>query len=456
MVKIAKLAGALLIVFVGLQARAATVRAADDDLPSFKVVMLRSSNALSSAAIIQDQQMREALERTVNGSVQFFVEILDTIDFNGAVTDKEFLALFKKKYRGQRVDLMLAVGRDALTFAQCYREQLLPGVPIMFYNVADDFIQKRPLESDVAGVFLKFDVAGTLDLALRLQPRARQLVVIGGTAEYDKNWLRRAREALAPHQGKLNVAYFNELTFPKILEKVKQLPPDTIVLYLSMARDAAGRAYPSHSVVKQISEASRAPVYGVMDSNLGQGIVGGVMPSFAFHGKMAGELAARLLAGETAHPIAPLMTTAQPFFDWRQLKRWELDEQRLTANSLILYRQATLWQQYRWHILGAAVALVLESLLIVALLVQLRRRKRAESAVQAQYSELADLNKLLAKSIAKNRAMLDALPDIIFTQTLNGVYVDYHCGNPGDLLLAPENFLGDRKSTRLNSSHLCI
>src|SRR5262249_16858801 len=156
---------------------------------------------------------------------------------------------------------------------------------------------------------------GTLDLALRLQPRARQLIVIGGAAEYDKNWLRRAREALAPYQDKLSVAYLNELAFPEILEKVKQLPPDTIVLYLSMSRDATGRTYPSQSVVKQISEASRAPVYGVMDSNLGQGIVGGVMPSFASHGRMAGELAARLLAGERPGAIRPQMSAARPTVD---------------------------------------------------------------------------------------------------------------------------------------------
>src|SRR4029453_18294833 len=112
----------------------------------------------------------------------------------------------------------------------------------------------------VAGIFLKCDVAGTVDLALRLQPRARQLVVIGGTAEYDKNWLRRAREALAPYQGKLSVSYLNNLTLSDILEKVKQLPRDTIVLYLSMTRDATGRIYPSQSVVRQVSDASRAPV----------------------------------------------------------------------------------------------------------------------------------------------------------------------------------------------------
>ena len=45
-------------------------------------------------------------------------------------------------------------------------------------------------------------------------------------------------------------------------------------------------------------------------------------------------------------------------------------------------------------------------------------------------------------SETKNRAILDAVPDLMFIQTIEGVYVDCHFKDSEDLLLWPENFLG--------------
>jgi len=45
--------------------------------------------------------------------------------------------------------------------------------------------------------------------------------------------------------------------------------------------------------------------------------------------------------------------------------------------------------------------------------------------------------RILTMSEAKNRAILNALPDLMFIQTIDGVYVDYHCKDARDLLLRP-------------------
>src|SRR5262245_21416142 len=73
-------------------------------------------------------------------------------------------------------------------------------------------------------------------------------------------------------------------------------------------------------------------------------------------------------------------------------------------------------QESGWQLFALAAALILISVVITGRWMK-RARRRAESAVQAQGADLADLNKLLAKSIATNRAILNALPDLMFTQT---------------------------------------
>jgi PAS domain S-box-containing protein len=48
----------------------------------------------------------------------------------------------------------------------------------------------------------------------------------------------------------------------------------------------------------------------------------------------------------------------------------------------------------------------------------------------------------LRESEEKNRAILQALPDLMFVQSREGVYIDYHAKDPKALLVEPEKFLG--------------
>jgi PAS domain S-box-containing protein len=51
-------------------------------------------------------------------------------------------------------------------------------------------------------------------------------------------------------------------------------------------------------------------------------------------------------------------------------------------------------------------------------------------------------SKALNQSDSRNRAMLRAIPDLMFVLDRAGRYLDYHAGDIGELLLAPERFLG--------------
>jgi signal transduction histidine kinase len=53
----------------------------------------------------------------------------------------------------------------------------------------------------------------------------------------------------------------------------------------------------------------------------------------------------------------------------------------------------------------------------------------------------------------KDRAILSAIPDLMFLQTLDGVYLDYHATLANDLLVAPESFLG-KNMREVLPSHL--
>ena len=81
-------------------------------------------------------------------------------------------------------------------------------------------------------------------------------------------------------------------------------------------------------------------------------------------------------------------------FDWRQLQRWNISESRLPPGSEIHFRQLAAWRQYRWQIISVVAALLFQLGLIAWLLLEHRRRQRAEIASRTAVRKLADMNRI--------------------------------------------------------------
>jgi PAS domain S-box-containing protein len=91
------------------------------------------------------------------------------------------------------------------------------------------------------------------------------------------------------------------------------------------------------------------------------------------------------------------------------------------VTSLLNASAPAVWEPYRWYIVAAIVLLVLQGAMIAAMVVQRSRRRDAE---------------------ARDAAILRALPDMMFLQTRDGVYVDYHTPDDALLLIPPDAFMG--------------
>jgi PAS domain S-box-containing protein len=337
---------------------------------------------LSYPAIeLLDQQMRIALEASPF-QLELYREYLETTLFPDPITQQQFRTWYIRKYRDRKPDVIIAVGESPLNFMVEVHEKAFPEVPIVF--IASKDVAGNPrLDHHFTGVWENFEPEKTLEAAVRLLPRTRHVMVIGGTADFDRGLLALFRRKLSRYEDRFDFTYLTDFDMPTLIQRMKHLPENTVILYTHISQDAAGTRFVGASQSGPlVVSAANAPIFGPADVYLGRGQVGGYLESYAAIGKIVGETVIRILDGARPQDI-PIVEGANVYmFDWRVLERWGINEKNLPPGSIVLNRQPTLWDSYKWYLVGGLCLLIAQTSLIVGLLWQRATRRKAEGKLK--------------------------------------------------------------------------
>jgi hypothetical protein len=251
---------------------------------------------------------------------QYFDEYLDE---NRLGTDYSGIADgLRRKYVNQKMDLVITVGPQAARFLFQYGDAVWPFTPKVFC-VVDGKLLPAQFPSDVTGVAGSIDFSPTVELAQELQLDLRHLFYIGGGSPAEIGRQRIAEQEFRQFAGRLEITYLNDLPWSQLLVRLSQLPKQSAVLFTTYFKDGAGQGFITDSACRVVSVTSNAPVYGVLDTVLGCGIVGGSIYSLEASSRAAAHLGARILNGEPiSHLPVELGPANQVIVDSRQLTRW--------------------------------------------------------------------------------------------------------------------------------------
>jgi PAS domain S-box-containing protein len=354
------------------------------------VLILHESESNLPAGVILGNAIREVLVSGISPSVTVYDEYLDLDRFPGPDHKIVMAEFLRKKYAKSHIDAVLATGNRALEFMLGHRRDLFPGASLTFDIVPTSWLAEYPPPPDVVGIVAHTDFAPTLELALQLQPDARQLVVVSGAGLQDQTVEALARKELDKYESRLRTIFLSGLPMKELVKEVGRLPRDTIVLYLTIYKDGAGQLFYPRDAAKILSDASSAPVYGLVETFLEKGIVGGHIDTYSAMGRAAGLLLQRILAGE--HPTMEQLGVAGSsanYVNWLQLQRWGIDESRLPPGTMVKFKEPSLWTEYRWQIVTVFGLVAIQTLLLTALLIQAAGRRRAERDVKASEARMA-------------------------------------------------------------------
>ena len=368
-----------LVIVLSVSGFAADAPAAE---PQKAVLALYGSRPDLPANVIVDEIIRSTLERELGPRLDFYAEFIDTARWPEAETQSAVHDYLRRRYAHKKLSAVIAVAQSAIDFIHLYGDELFPGVPIVVYGPVDALRGWEPGRS-ITGTLAKLDLSGTVELILRLQPGTREILVVSGASSRDQ-WLRSiARPQFEEFQKRVKFTYLTGVAVDDLVRTVTQAPDGTAIFFLSMLQDSAGNNLVSHEVLKRIASVARVPVYSQSGMNLGRGIVGGVVFDPQSLGLETAQLTLRVLRGERLQdlPIQESKSTV-PMVDWRQLRRWGLDDKRLPAGTVVRFHEASVWESYKWYMIGGVVLILAETLLIFGLVLQRARAQRAETQLR--------------------------------------------------------------------------
>src|SRR5262245_24293309 len=375
-----------------------------------------SSEDYPSTPIV-DAAIRKVLLSRDDAPVDYFTEYLESDRFPQEDATLAFRDYLRRKYRGRRIDAVLAITDPALQFVLQHRAELFPDAPVIVATSSAPDTTRAG--AGLTGVAWRAADSETLELALNLHPSTERVFVVAQALT--GGYLAGVHAALSGFANRVELTYISERSVPRLIAAIEAVPPRSLILFIRYSQEDPGNVLFPQEVVRMVAEAAPVPVYVSTDSHVGTGAVGGVVRQAAAIGTRVGEMAREVLDGRRAQDIPFEHVPALPVFDWRQVQRWGIDHSLLPRGSEILYRVPTAWELYRWYIVGALALVAVQGLTIAALVVQRSRRRDVE---------------------ARNSAILRAMPDAMLLLSRDGMFVDYHTSDESQLGALPTAIRG--------------
>lgn len=369
----------------------------------------------------------EVYQQEVPEAIDPVIEYMDWNRFPENENRRLLFDLFRYRYSKKRLDEVVVFDRPALVFALEHRAELFPKAYLIFAGIEANNNSMIAGQSRITGIVERPNVAGTLEAMLQLHPRTRQVLVVLDSSEEENVFLQELNEQIPVFKDRLSFQLLQDADMALVLSTVEALDNSSLVLYGSFNRDWDGRMFNSSEATALISSHSRVPVYGLWDSQLGSGIMGGKLVSGRALGENAAALAVKVLKGD--NPVIIQNSSAALKFDWEQMNRFGVAPASLPEGSEMINAQPSIYEQHNSLILALAtmlLSIVLGLVTISAL--NIKQRSGTEKVLKESERKYRELAVQLPQTVFE----LDTSGNIVFINRFGSQVFGY---NAQDLMV---------------------
>jgi hypothetical protein len=150
--------------------------------------------------------------------IELYEVSLDTARVQDPKDDAPFVEYIRALLSRRPPDLIVPVGAPAF-FVQRNRPQLFPASPMLILGADVRRIPGATRSEYDTGVLLDIDLPAYLTNILQLRPQTTDIAVVVGNSPVEKILDVELRRAFEPFTDRVNITWFNDLTFGEMQER---------------------------------------------------------------------------------------------------------------------------------------------------------------------------------------------------------------------------------------------
>jgi two-component system cell cycle sensor histidine kinase/response regulator CckA len=341
--------------------------------------------------------------------VDLQIEYMDAKKFDYDSISKDLFSLYQKKFAEETFDVIIISDNDALNFINQYRTSLFPGVPVVFCGI-NDLKQSDIAAGNITGVVELFDLVATLDVAKTLHPEKDHLVVLIDNSTAGRAIRRQVEKISDTANIDLDIEFWIQLSLPDAQSRVRKLPENSFLFIAPYYQTIDGHFFTSEEVSEAIYKHSSVPIYSAWEFMIGYGSVGGRVLSGVEHGKIAGEMAIKILSGTSIDEVPIVNEPGGIFlFDYAVMEKLGIKQSQLPPGSKIINSPEAIYSLSKELFWTIMISFILLLLALVSMLGAMIERRKVELKIKDQ--------------LAFQETLMDTIPQLVSWKDLNGKYL---------------------------------
>ncbi|MBM9603318.1 hybrid sensor histidine kinase/response regulator [Desulfopila inferna] len=353
--------------------------------------------------------IRSGLAGSEKYKVDLQVEYMDTKKYLYDPVNISLFKLYQEKFKNEDFDVIIVSDNHAYNFVIEHREALFKGIPLVFCGM-NNYEQTDVSSGNLTGIVENFDLVRTLKIARKLHPDKTKMVVVGDQSMTGRSIEQQVYTMLRKYDSRLEVEFWFKLSLEETKQKVERLADDTFLFFTPWYQTVRGKFYTAEEVMEDVYAHSSVPIYTTWEFLLGHGAVGGSLLSGLSHGKMAAEMALRILDGERTDDIPVVVEPSGIYkFDYNVMQKLNINQKSLPQGSIIINSPKAFYElpkELFWTIMVSFLMLVIVLLFLTFIMAE---RRKVQRKVQEQLSF--------------QETLMDTIPQLVSWKDTTGRYL---------------------------------
>ncbi len=258
---------------------------------------------------------------------------------DGEQRDKNALKSLRTMLYTEDYDAVVISDKYAFDFIQAYYQFLFNGLPIFYCGLEENLENTViTIPSDkITGVTEHVYAKETIGQMLKMFPETKQIYVINEHTKTGRLWHETIEAQCEEFTDRVEFIYNDNITYEELLEEVKALPDNALVLTGAYYLDSSNIYHSQEAFSSTLSKVAAVPVFGLFGPTHGYGNLGGCYNTAQYQGESVGNMVVAYINGKDIPMISvPDSSEAGVWqFDYKVMEKWGISESQLPKNAII-------------------------------------------------------------------------------------------------------------------------